>query len=55
MMQFTPYTIDTTPAGSCGTLEKTKQAFGFGPDIHAGAYGGVARTARPTALTDKAT
>ncbi|GLK73603.1 hypothetical protein KHC23_23060 [Ancylobacter dichloromethanicus] len=31
MTQFTPCMIDTASAGSCGTLEKIKEAFGFVP------------------------
>jgi len=32
MTQFTPYTIDIAPAGSCSILEKAEKAFGFVTD-----------------------
>lgn len=35
MTQFTSYTIDTAPEASRETLEKTKKAFGFVPNLQA--------------------
>ncbi|OED00902.1 carboxymuconolactone decarboxylase family protein [Rhizobium sp. YK2] len=35
MTQFTSYTIETAPEGARATLEKTKKAFGFVPNLQA--------------------
>jgi AhpD family alkylhydroperoxidase len=35
MSKFNSYTIDTAPEASRGTLEKTKKAFGFVPNLQA--------------------